>query len=73
MSYLNDNAVPIGFGMALAQNIGAMQHFSGMTEAEKEEILNRARDAKSKDEMESLIDSLHTGPGTGQTYNDPFF
>lgn len=58
MSLLNDDAVPIGFGMALAQNLNAMKHFSGMTEAEKEEILNRARDAGSKKEMDSLIESL---------------
>lgn len=59
MSLLNDDAVPIGFGMALAQNLNAMKHFSGMTEAEKEEILNRARDASSKKEMDSLIESLN--------------
>lgn len=59
MSLLNDDAVPIGFGMALAQNLNAMKHFSGMTEAEKEEILNRARDAGSKKEMDSLIESLN--------------
>ena len=54
MSYLNDDAVPIGFGMALAQNVNAMKEFSGLTEAEKEEILNRARDAKSREDMEAL-------------------
>lgn len=59
MSLLNDDNVPIGFGMALAQNLNAMKHFSGMTEAEKEEILNRAKDARSKKEMDSLIESLN--------------
>lgn len=59
MSLLNDDDVPIGFGMALAQNLNAMKHFSGMTEAEKEEILNRAKDARSKKEMDSLIESLN--------------
>ncbi len=63
MSYLNNDAIPVGFGMGLAQNISAMKHFSGMTEAEKEEILNRARDAKSKEEMEELISSLNPLPG----------
>lgn len=58
MSYLNDDAVPIGFGMALAQNVNAMKEFSGLTEAEKEEILNRARDAKSREDMESLVNRL---------------
>ena len=58
MSYLNDDAVPIGFGMALAQNVNAMKEFSGLTEAEKEEILNQARDAKSREDMESLVNRL---------------
>ena len=50
MSYLNNDAIPVGFGMGLAQNISAMKHFSGMTEAEKEE-------------MEELISSLNPLPG----------
>ena len=58
MSYLNDDAVPIGIGMALAQNVNAMKEFSGLTEAEKEEILNRARDAKSREDMEALVNRL---------------
>ncbi len=74
MSYLNSDAVPIGFGMGLAQNINAMKHFSGMTEAEKEEILNRARDAKSKKEMDDLISSLNPMPGaTGTAEDNSFF
>ena len=35
-----------------------MNHFSNMTESEKEEILNRARDAKSKEEMQEIISQL---------------
>lgn len=67
MSILNDDAVPIGFGMALAQNMAAMEHYSEMTEAEKEDILNRARDAKSKSEMDSIVSGLGILGG----HNDP--
>lgn len=72
MSLLNDDAVPIGFGMALAQNLNAMKSYSGMSEAEKEEILNRARDAKSRDEMESLIHSMDPSTGSGNFRSDLF-
>lgn len=58
MSFLNDQAIPLGFGMALSQNLSAMNNFSQMTEARKEEILNRARDAKSKQDMSAIVSEL---------------
>lgn len=58
MSFLNDQAVPLGFGMALSQNLNAMDKFSHMTESEKEEFLNRARDAKSKKDMNAIVSEL---------------
>lgn len=70
MGLLNDDAVPIGFGMALAQNLNAMKHYSAMTEAEKEEILNRARDAKSRSEMEAIISGLDTFAGSGGIFKE---
>lgn len=54
----NNGAFPMGLAMGLAMNLDAMNHFSNLTEAEKEEILNRARDAKSKDEMQKIISHL---------------
>lgn len=72
MSLLNDDAVPIGFGMALAQNLNAMKRYSAMSEAEKEEVLNRARDAKSRNEMESLINSLSPLGDIGDIHKDRF-
>lgn len=53
-----DNSLPMGFAMGLAMDLDAMNHFSNLTEAEKEELLNRARDAKSKDEMQKIISQL---------------
>ncbi len=44
--------------MALSQNLSAMNNFSQMTEARKEEILNRARDAKSKQDMSAIVSEL---------------
>lgn len=53
-----DEAIPTGFAMGLAMDLDAMNRFSTLTEAEKEELLNRARDAKSKDEMQRIISQL---------------
>lgn len=48
----------MGFAMGLAMDLDAMNRFSNMTEAEKEELLNRARDAKTKNEMQRIISQL---------------
>lgn len=58
MDIYNTGGLPIGFTIGLAMNVNAMNHFSNMTESEKEEILNRARDAKSKEEMQEIISQL---------------
>lgn len=52
------SGVPLGFGMALAASERAMQGYAGLTESEKEQLLMRCRDAKTKDEMQKIVDSL---------------
>lgn len=47
--------LPLGFGMALAQNEAAMKKFESMTESEKQAILHNI---KSKREMQQLVASL---------------
>ena len=53
--------VPIGFGMALAQNEAAMIRYSQLTDREKKNILNRAHSARSQEEMYSLVANLANG------------
>ena len=50
--------VPLGFSMALAMNEKALDGYAKMTEAQKEELINRSRDAKSKAEMERIVNSI---------------
>lgn len=52
------NQLPVGFGMALAMNEAAMQGYAGLSEAEKEEIIMKCKDAGSKEEMRKIVDSL---------------
>jgi len=52
------DGVPTGFGMALAMNEKALNNYSRLTEAQKEELINRSRDAKSKKEMEQIVNSI---------------
>ena len=53
--------VPIGFGMALCMNPFALNVYSSMTEEEKHDILQKAYNVKSEDEMRTLVSSLKTG------------
>lgn len=50
--------LPMGFGMALAMNEPAMRGYAGLTEAQKEEIIMRCKDVKTKDQMQQIVDSL---------------
>ena len=49
---------PIGFGMALAVNEPAMNAYSKMTEAQKQDILKKAHNVHSEKEMHDLVNSL---------------
>ena len=52
------SALPLGFGMGLAQNEPAMKKFESMTETEKQKILQQTKRVASKSEMRQLVDSL---------------
>ena len=55
--------LPVGFTMALAQNGPAMAAFAGMDALAREELIARARAAKSKADHHSAQQNYHT---TGQ-------
>ena len=50
--------VPIGFGMALAQNEQALSAYAAMTEAEKQAVLNKAHNARSEQEMREIVEGI---------------
>lgn len=50
--------LPAGFGFALAMNEPAMKTYASLSETDKEHLLMRCRDARSKDEMQKIVDSL---------------
>lgn len=55
---LGHKEVPIGFGMELAKNMEAMNHFSNLKESDRVKVVERARQIKSKHEMEHYVSSL---------------
>ena len=54
----NGNELPLGFGMALMMNEKARAGFEGLSETEKEHIILKSKDAKSRAEMDRIVDSL---------------
>ncbi len=57
-NFIYEEQPPVGLTMGLAMNLAAMNRYSRLSESEKEQIINRARDAKSKSEMQRIIDSI---------------
>lgn len=53
--------VPVGFGLALSSNTAAMNRYARLSEAQKQEILNKAHNVRSEKEMYSLVASLANG------------
>ena len=51
--------LPLGFGMALAQNEGAMQYFAALPEQKKQEIISHTHQLHSRDEMHAFVQSLN--------------
>lgn len=58
---MNKKDLPLGFGMALAQNEPAMKRFEALTEAQKNDVINRTHKINSKYEMQCLVNSLSEG------------
>ena len=56
--YPQFNEIPMGLGMALMQNKQAMDYFSSLTDAAKQQIIEHTHTIQSKEEMQSYVDSL---------------
>ena len=52
------SSLPIGFGMALAMNEPALNAYAAMTEQQKQAVLRKAHNARSRQEMQSIVESL---------------
>lgn len=50
--------MPIGFSMALALNPEAMERFTMMNEAQKQQIIDGTHNIKSKQEMHEYVNNL---------------
>lgn len=55
--------LPLGLGMALAQNERAMARFEALSESDKKAFVEKTHSVQSKSEMRSLVNSLTDSTG----------
>ena len=54
----NPKEMPLGLGFQMSMNERAMENFAKMTAKEKEEVLEHARNTKTKSEMQGIVADL---------------
>ncbi len=52
------DGIPLGLGMALAQNPEAMDSYTRLSEQEREALVTQAKAVTSKQEMQELVNGL---------------
>ena len=55
---INNEELPIGFTMELAQHSDVLNHFSHLSKQEQESVIEGARSIKSHNEMRNYVESL---------------
>lgn len=63
---MGDGTLPVGFGMALAQNQTALRKYEALTEQEKKTLMNRIHAVQSKSEMRQLVAELADRPDANE-------
>ena len=58
MNFVNGKDIPLGFGMALAQNSEAMTRFSALTEQQRRQLIEGTHSVRSKKEMQAYVDRI---------------
>ena len=53
--------IPIGFGLALSANTAAMNRYAHLSKSQKQDILQKAHNVRSEEEMYSLVATLANG------------
>lgn len=54
----DDDGIPLGLGMALAQNTRAMRTFASMSEEQRKQVIEGAHHVNSKAEMRAYVSKL---------------
>ena len=52
------NELPIGLAMSLAEDEEAMRRFALLSDQEREQVVEKARQADSRDEIQAIVHGL---------------
>lgn len=55
---INNEELPIGFTMELAQHSDVLNRFSQLSRSEQESVIDGARSVKSRSEMRDYVESI---------------
>lgn len=55
---VDGKGIPMGLGMALAQNLDAMNYFSSLGNEKQQEIINHTHEIRSKNEMQQFVSHI---------------
>ena len=54
-NFTNSTEIPMGLGMAMAQNRNAMNYFASLTEHQQRQIIETTHQIRSKHEMQNFV------------------
>lgn len=57
-NYVNESNIPLGLGMALAQNVNALNYYASLSKSQQNAIINHTHQINSKKEMQAYVDNL---------------
>ena len=60
MNIFNNDEIPVGLSMALAENLHAMERFGNLDETYRQDFIQQAKNVGSKQEMRNLVSGLET-------------
>jgi hypothetical protein len=60
-NFVEGDDIPLGLGMALAQNMDALNHFASLPESERKKIIDRTHQIQSKQEMSAFVQQIAEG------------
>lgn len=55
---IDNQELPIGFTMELAQHSDVLNHFSSLSKPEQQSIIEKARSVQSHEEMRQFVESI---------------
>lgn len=59
---IDNNELPIGFTMELAQHTDIMSRFAELPKEQQNQIVNKARSIQSRNEMRGYVESIFQEP-----------